>query len=154
MASMTEYYGRMKAGFGQINPQDMAQLTEDFVVAGATGVGLGLVSAALGGLDHKVFGIDIPVDGVMSVGLGIAGLQMGGPTGKALKLASIAAAGSATTRVAEKFFKAGFHMKGEFEDLGSGALGIGGHRWHGEPALGYGFGAGEHDQLVEAAKYL
>ena len=63
---------------------------------------------------------------------------------------SIAAMGSASTRIFERFFKAGFNVKGEFEDLGSSGFG-------GNPYLmgpGVGFGASEQDALVEAAKYL
>ena len=48
-------------------------------------------------------------------------------------------------------------MKGEFEDLGSGAMGISGTRYAGQlPAYGYGvgFGVGAQDRLVEASKYL
>ncbi len=153
MAGLTEYYGRMKGGLGTINPMEMTQLGEDWMVAAATGAGVGLMSAALGGLDKKVFGISVPLDGIAAGILGIAGLQMRGTTGQALKLASIAAAGSAAGRTFEKFFKAGFKVKGDFEDLG--AMGISGHSWHGDPLLDdVGFGAGSQDALVEAAKYL
>ena len=162
MASMTEYYGRMKSGMGSIDPKDMAQLTEDWMITAAAGAGVGLLSAALGGLDKKIAGMNVPLDGLVSIGLGFAGLQMKGSTGKALKIASIAAGGSAAVRTFEKFFKAGFKAKGDFEDLTSGAaLGISGHRFHGAlPAYdqafgpGVGFGVGAQDSLVEAAKYL
>jgi len=153
MPSLTEYYGRAKYGFGNMNPVDMAQMGEDWMIAAATGVGVGLMSVALGGLDKKVFGFPVPLDGVAAGVLGFAGLQMRGTTGQALKLASVAAAGSAATRTFEKFFKAGFKVKGDFEDLGS--MGISGHRWHGDHLLSdVGFGAGAQDALVEAAKYL
>jgi hypothetical protein len=158
MSSMTEYYGKMKSGFASIDPKDMAQLGEDWMIVAATGAAVGLVSGAIGGLDHKIAGFNIPVDGLISVGLGVAGLQMSGDTGKVLKIASIAAGGSAAVRTFEKFFKAGFKVKGEFEDLGSGMTSISGYRFHGQlPAqagYGLGFGAGEQDRLVEAAKYL
>jgi hypothetical protein len=157
MEPMTSYYGRLKSGFSSIDPVDATQLTEDWMVAGVTGGILGLLSGALGGLDHKIAGFTIPVDGLASLGLGYVGLQAGGDTGKVLKLASIAAAGSASTRTFEKFFKGAFHVKGEFEDLGSGAMGISGHRFHGQlPPYGpgAGFGVGAQDRLVEAAKYL
>ena len=85
MASMTEYYGRMKSGLGSIDPKDMAQLSEDWMITAATGAGVGLLSAAMGGLDHKIAGFNVPIDGLVSIGLGIAGLQMKGTTGKALK---------------------------------------------------------------------
>lgn len=156
MASLTEYYGRAKGSFGTMNPADVAQLGEDWMIAGATGVGLGLVSVALGGLDKKIFGFSVPMDGVAAGVLGLIGLQMRGSTGNALKLASVAAAGSAGVRTFEKFFKAGFKMSGEFEELSG--MGISGHfRGHGDyPAFGpaAGFGAGAQDALVEAAKYL
>jgi hypothetical protein len=170
MASLTEYYGKMKSGIGTINPQDMAQLGEDWMVAAATGAGIGLMSAALGGLDKKVAGINVPLDGLVAGGLGLAGLQIDGDGGKILKLASIAACGSVSVRMFEKFFKAGFKAKGELEDLGS--TGIQGHQLYGAPQdrlsqqalygeyseqlIGpdVGFGASAQDRLVEASKYL
>lgn len=154
MPSLTEYYSQAKGGFGSIHPEEMAQLGEDWMVAVATGAGVGLMSAALGGLDKKIFGIPVPLEGVAAGVLGFAGLKTEGTTGQILKLASIAAAGSAASRTFEKIFKAGFHVKGEFEDLSG--MSISGHRWHGDhlfedPA---GFGVGAQDALVEAAKYL
>lgn len=162
MTSMTEYYGKMKTSFGSIDPKDMAQLTEDWMIVAATGAGVGLLSGAIGGLDKKIAGFNIPIDGLISIGLGFAGLQMKGDTGKMLKIASIAAGGSASVRTFEKFFKAGFHVKGEFEDLGGGMTEISGHRFHGLPAADYsqgygygiGFGVGAQDRLVAAARYL
>ena len=156
MSSMTSYYGRMKHGFGTIDAKDMAQLGEDWLVTAATGAGIGLMSAALGGLDKKVMGFPVPMDGLVSIGLGIAGLEAKGETGKILKLASIAAGGSAAVRTIEGFFKRALNVKGEFEDLGSS--GFGGHLHpYGQVPLvgpGVGFGAGAQDRLVEAAKYL
>ena len=150
----------MKSGMGSIDPKDMAQLTEDWMITAAAGAGVGLLSAALGGLDKKIAGMNVPLDGLVSVGLGFAGLQMKGSTGKALKIASIAAGGSAAVRTFEKFFKAGFRAKGDFEDLGTFGA-VGGHRFHGAlPAYdqsfgpGVGFGVGAQDSLVEAAKYI
>lgn len=158
MASLSEYYGRAKGSFGSVNPAEVAQLGEDWMIAGATGVGLGLMSVALGGLDKKVFGFSVPMDGVAAAVLGFAGLNMRGSTGNALKLASVAAAGSAGVRTFEKFFKAGFKMSGELEELGGmGFSGVHHFRHHGDyPAFGpaAGFGAGSQDALVEAAKYL
>lgn len=156
MASMTEYYGRMKHGFGSINPQDMAQLGEDWMIATVTGAGIGLMSAALGGLDKKIAGFNVPLDGAVALGLGFVGLKAKGNTGKMLKIASIAAGGSAAVRTFEGFFKAGFKVKGEFEDLGAGYTSMGGHRFHGQlPSYpGAGFGIGAQDALVEAARYL
>ena len=156
--SLTAYYGRMKHGLGTINPDEAVQLGEDWMIAAATGAGIGLMSAALGGLDKKVFGVSLPVDGLVSVGLGLVGLQVGGESGQLLKIASIAAGGSAAVRTFESFFKSGLKVKGDFEDLGSTGMGFGGHRmgYGGVPLVGpgVGFGAEAQDQLVEASKYL
>jgi hypothetical protein len=156
--SLTAYYGRMKHGLGTINPDEAVQLGEDWMIAAATGAGIGLMSAALGGLDKKVFGVSLPVDGLVSVGLGLVGLQVGGESGQLLKIASIAAGGSAAVRTFESFFKSGLKVKGDFEDLGSTGMGFGGHRmgYGGVPLVGpgVGFGAAAQDQLVEASKYL
>ncbi|HEX6826559.1 MAG TPA: hypothetical protein VF077_09625 [Nitrospiraceae bacterium] len=162
MASLTSYYGRMKHGIGHINPAEAAQLGEDWMIAAATGAGIGLLSAAVGGLDKKVFGMNLPVDGLVSLGLGFAGLQMGGQSGQILKIASIAAGGSAAVRTFEPFFKKGLKVSGDFEELGSGRAGMG--YGFGYPEVGYGgmplvgpgvgFGAGAQDRLVEASKYL
>ncbi len=144
----------MKAGIGSINPEEAAQLAEDWLIVAATGAGVGLISGAIGGLDHKIAGFTVPVDGLVAGGLGLFGLMTGNHY---LKLASVAAGGSAAVRTFERFFKAGFKVKGEFEDLGSGMMGISGHRFHGQlPAYGpgVGFGVGAQDRLVEAAKYL
>lgn len=154
--SLTAYYGRMKHGIGTINPDEAVQLGEDWLVAAATGAGLGLMSAALGGLDKKVLGVNLPVDGLVSVGLGLVGLQMGGESGQLLKIASIAAGGSAAVRTFESFFKSGLKVKGDFEDLGSSGFGPLQMGYGGVPLVGpgVGFGAAAQDQLVEASKYL
>ena len=156
MASLTEYYGKMKHGFGTINPAEAAQLGEDWLIAAATGAGIGLLSAGLGGLDKKVFGMTLPVDGLVSVGLGFVGLQMGGESGQLLKIASIAAGGSAAARTFESFFKTGLKVKGDFEDLGSSGLNYHQMGYGGVPLVGpgVGFGAAAQDRLVEASKYL
>lgn len=161
-SSLTSYYGRMKSGVASINPEDMAQLGEDWMITAAAGAGVGLISAAIGGLDKKIAGFNVPVDGLVSLGLGFAGLQMGGDTGKLLKIASIATGGSAAVRTFEKFFKGGFKVKGDFEDLSSsyrlpppgrfgGHLPPYQHQFVG-PAMG--FGATAQDRLVEMAQYL
>lgn len=156
--SLTAYYGRMKHGLGTINPDEAVQLGEDWLIAAATGAGIGLMSAALGGLDKKVLGVSLPMDGLVSVGLGLVGLQVGGESGQLLKIASIAAGGSAAVRTFESFFKSGLKVKGDFEELGSADMGFGGHRmgYGGVPLVGpgVGFGAAAQDQLVEASKYL
>lgn len=158
MTSLTHYYGQMKHSFGTINPAEATQLGEDWLIAAATGAGIGLVSAGLGGLDKKVFGVSLPVDGLISVGLGVVGLQMGGESGQLLKIASIAAGGSAAVRTFESFFKTGLKVKGEFEDLGGSSMGFGGNRmgYGGVPLVGpgVGFGSAAQDRLVEASKYL
>jgi hypothetical protein len=148
----------MKHGLGTINPDEAVQLGEDWLIAAATGAGIGLMSAALGGLDKKVLGVNLPMDGLVSVGLGLVGLQVGGESGQLLKIASIAAGGSAAVRTFESFFKSGLKVKGDFEELGSTDMGFGGHRmgYGGVPLVGpgVGFGAAAQDQLVEASKYL
>lgn len=156
MPSMTEYYGRMKSGLGSIDPKDMAQLSEDWMIATATGAAIGLMSGALGGLDKKIAGFNVPLDGLLGLGLGFFGLQAGGDTGKVMKIASIAAGGSAAVRTFEKFFKAGFKVKGEFEDLGSSGISgyLPGRLNQSQFGPGVGFGIGAQDRLVEAARYL
>jgi hypothetical protein len=160
MGSLVEYYHHAKGGFANIDPKDMAQLGEDWMVTAATGAGVGLISAAFGGLDKKVAGFPVPLDGLISVGLGFTGLSMKGDVGRALTIASIAAGGSAAVRTFETFFKRGFKVKGEFEDLGGGLgwqLGMGGVPFHGQQPLvgaGVGFGQADQDRLVAAARYL
>ncbi len=148
----------MKGGFASIDPKDATQLFEDWAIVAAAGAGAGLISGAIGGLDKKIAGFTVPVDGLISIGMGLFGLQVKGDGGKMLKIGSIALGGSAAVRTFEKFFKAGFKVKGEFEDLGSGFTEISGHRFHGLPGyqqpVGYGFGVGAQDRLVEASKYL
>ena len=129
------------------------------MIAAAAGAGIGLVSASIGGLDKKIAGLPVPVDGAIAVGLGMAGLSMGGESGKILKIASIAAGGSAAVRTFEALLKSGLHVKGELEDLGGGygGMGWGGLPFHGQHPLvgpGVGFGQASSDRLVESAKYL
>ena len=158
MTAMTEYYHRMKSGIAGIHPQEAKDLSEDWMVTAAAGAGVGLLSASLGGLDKKIMGFNVPVDGLIAIGLGFAGLT----TRKykhTLKIASIGLAGSAAVRTFEKFFKTNaIHLgiKGEFEDLGRSGLG-----YRGYPGLpgyqagpGVAYGASAQDRLVEAARYL
>lgn len=161
MSSLTHYYGRAKEGIAGINPRDMAQLGEDWLITAVAGAGVGVMSAALGGLDKQVAGFPVPLDGLVSVGLGVVGLQMGGDTGKALKIASIAVGGSAAVRTFEKFFEKGFGSKlfkahGEFEDVGSfdSTPGYGALPGYGATGPVFAFGQGARDRLVEAARYL
>jgi hypothetical protein len=155
----------MKSSFSHINPHDASQLGEDLMITAAAGAGVGLLSAAMGGMDHKVAGFTVPLDGLLSVALGVGALTaFKGRHARTLKIASIAVGGSAAVRTFEKFFKANLpaslRIRGEFEDLGHGYAHMGGHqqhRFHGLPQYnqaGYGYGAAAQDRLVEAAKYL
>ncbi len=151
MTSLAQYYGRAKFGFAGINPRAMTQLGEDWMVTAAAGAGIGLMSGALGGLDKNIAGFNVPLDGLVSLGLGVAGLEMGGEMGHALKIASIAAGGSAAVRTFEKFFAKGFKgVKGEFEDFTSSS----GYGSLPEYSGGFAFGQSHQDRLIEAAKYL
>lgn len=148
MASLSHYYSRAKGGIAAINPAQMAELGEEWLIAGATGAVLGMVSASIGGLDKTVAGMPVPVDGAMSVALGLASLSMRSPE---LRTASIAAGGSAATRTFEKFFKKALGAHGEFD--GDAALPQ-------FPGAGYGYGWGAEngngfaDPLARAAAGL
>lgn len=154
--SLTGYYGRAKSGIGNIDPKEMAQLGEDYMIVAATGAAVAFAGTLVGGLDKEVLGFPVPVDGAISVGLGIAGLSMRGDTGKMLKIASIAAGGSAAVRTFEGFFKKGFgitKVKGDLEEIGYGQLpGYGGT--YGPSSPTFAFGQGAQDRLVAAARYL
>jgi hypothetical protein len=150
MPSLAQYYGHAKTSVGEINPKDMAQLGEDYLVVAATGAGVGMMSAMLGGLDKQVLGFPVPLDGVASLVLGYAGLAMKGDTGKALKIASIAAGGSAAIRTFEGFFKKGFGVKGELEDFSN--TGMPGYQGAFGPT--FAFGQSAQDRLVQSARYL
>jgi hypothetical protein len=152
MASLTEYHQNMKNAIAGIDPADVAELGEDYMVVAAAGLGVGLISGAIGGLDHKIAGFNVPVDGLLSLALGGLGLHL---RNDMIKTASIAIGGSASVRTFERFFKKAFGVKGEFEDLGMGQFGgqqapfqLPGMR----PKMG--FGASDQDALVEAAKFL
>jgi len=147
---LTHYYHRAKQGLMGINPHEATQLGEDWMIAGATGAVLGLMSAATGGMDLKIAGLTVPKDGLAAFALALGGLTMGS---KELKVASIAAGGAASSRVFEGFFKKSFGAHGDFDgnDIPFGAdpmqLGSGG--------VGHGFGWGaERDRLIEAAANL
>lgn len=152
--SLAHHYSRAKAGLMGINPVQATEHAEKLLIAGGTGLVLGLVSASMGGLDHKVLGMNVPVDGIASMGLALAGLSMHSPE---LLTASIAAGGSAATRSFEAIFKKGLGAHGDFDsnDLPFG-FGAPPAFSPGAPAggqfnPGYGFG---QDRLVEAAKAL
>lgn len=146
MSSLGHYYGRAKQGLMGIDPKEATELAEDWMIAGAAGAGLGLISASIGGLDKSIAGMSVPVDGLVAAGLAVAGLTT---NSKQLKTASIAAGGSAATRTFEKFFKRALNVHGEIEegtyDLGFGHRGVFGGVFGQDSA---------HDQLVAAAKYL
>jgi len=147
MASLTHYYGRARAGLLGISPHAAMELAEDWAVAALTGAALGAISAQAGGLDKKMGNFQVPLDGLAALAAGTAGLSM---HNKQLQVASIAAVGSASTRIFEKMMhKTAAH--GEIEDWAGGS-----------PELGFGYahrnrvgwGQESHDRLVEAAKYL
>ena len=161
MAALTHYYGQMKHSIAGINSHEATALGEDLMVATAAGAGIGLISATTGGLDKKIHGFDIPIDGLISVALGVGGLMTHHyKYAHVMKIASIAAGGSAAVRTFEKFFRSHLHslgIKGEFEDLGS--RGIGYRGYPGQlpgyaPGPGIAYGASPQDRLVDAARYL
>lgn len=144
MASLSHYYGSAKAGLGKINPVEATELGEDMLIAGGTGAALGLIAAAKGGsLDMTIAGMQVPIDGLMSFGLGLVGLSI---KSKELKVAAIAAGGSAATRAFTGFFKKGLAAHGELDGAVNEAFGN-------DMQYGWGADAG-HDRLVEAARHL
>lgn len=145
MAGLSHYYGRAKSGLMNINPHEATQLGEDWLIAGATGMMLGLVSASIGGLEKDIAGFKVPVDGLFAFGLGAAGLAMRSPE---LRTASVAAGGSAATRTFEAFFKKALNAHGDFD---SSDIPFG-HDPHQLSAGGYAYGA--DDRLIEAARSL
>lgn len=144
--SISHYYSRAKHGLGSINSVEAVNLGEEFLITGATGAALGLIAASKGSLDVTLSGMKIPVDGLLSFGLGLAGLSM---RSKELKVAAIAAGGSAATRTFTKVFAKGVAAHG---DEINGDFGFGHNEQFGSQ-YGWGSDAG-HDRLVEAAKYL
>ena len=149
MAGLSHYYSRAKAGLMGINPHEATQLGEDWMIAGGTGLVLGLISASIGGLDKKIAGFTIPVDGLAAFGLALGGLMMRSPE---LKVASIAAGGSAATRTFEAFFKKSLGAHGDLDALQGGGLDAlqDPYQLH----AGWGYGYGQDDRLVEAARSL
>jgi hypothetical protein len=127
-----------------ISGKELTEIGEDMVIAGATGAVLGLISASLGGLDKTVAGMPVPVDGALSVGLAFAGAGM---RSQELRLASVAAGGSAATRTFEKFFKKAMGAHGEFDGQAEIPQ---------FPGAGYGYGWGfeSGDRLAAAAQAL
>lgn len=147
MSSLSHYYSRAKGGLMKINPNEAVQLGEDWMIAAGTGAVLGLMSAATGSMDVKIFGMEVPMDGLAAFGLALAGLSL---RSNELKVASIAAGGSASSRWFESFFKkTAAHGDFDGSDVPFG--------WGAEPAQlgmgGFGFGASQ-DRLVEASRLL
>lgn len=142
--SLTHYYSSAKGSIAGISPVEATELGEDWLIAGAAGAAIGLMSAAKNGvLDAKVAGMTVPLDGLFAAGLGLAGLAMHSPE---LRTASVAAGGAASARVFSSFFKKGLAAHGDVEENPQLAAGYGAE---------YGWGAdADHDRLVEAAKYL
>ena len=160
MTALSHYYGKMKHSITDIDPIEGRILGEDLMVATAAGAGIALISATTGGLDKKIHGFDVPIDGLISVALGVGGLMTHHHRyAHVMKVASIAAGGSAAVRTFEKFFRSNLQnlgVKGEFEDLGSRGIG-----YRGYPGLqgyapgpGIAYGASPQDRLVDAARYL
>jgi len=141
--SLSHYYGSAKKGIAGINPVEATELGEDMLIATGAGALLGLIAAAKKGLDVKIAGMTIPVDGLLSFGFGLGGLSL---RSKELKVAAIATGGAASTRVFTKFFTKGLAINGELEDAVHGEFGA-------SDEYGWGADAG-HDKLVEAAKFL
>jgi len=164
---LTDFYKSAKGKMGGIDAKEATQLAEDWMIAGGTGAIIGLIASSAGGLDHTVAGLKVPVDGVLSVGLGLASLTMNSPE---LRVASIAAAGSASARTFQGIFSKSLGAHGDFEGDIPGQF----HGHHGHHALppadaGYGFGespvgqgqfgsgfgfGSDRDRLIEAAKAL
>lgn len=157
MASLSHYYGQAKAGIGNINPKDMEQLGEDWLITAAAGAGMAAAGAAFGGLDKTIAGIPVPLDGV---GAGLCGLIGLTTRSRGMQIASIALGGSAAVRTFGKIFSKGLGAHGEIDDWASGGysgmFGFGGAPNALPQFTNYGFGWGQdaHDPLVEAAKHL
>lgn len=149
MSSLSHYYAKAKGGLMDINPNEAVQLGEDLAIAGITGAALGLMAASTGGMDKTILGVKVPMDGVASIGLALAGLSIRSPE---LKVASIAAGGSAAARTFEGLFKK-MTAHGDFdaEDLPFGYGADDPEQL--EAGYGYGYGYGQ-DRLVEAAANL
>jgi hypothetical protein len=160
---LTDFYKSAKGKMGGIDAKEATQLVEDWAIAGGTGAIIGLIASSAGGLDHTVAGMKVPVDGILSVGLGIASLTM---QSQELRVASIAAAGSASARTFQGIFSKGLGAHGDSE---SPQLGFGHNHAPQQLEAGYGFGdalspqsqfgssfgfGSDRDRLVEAAKSL
>lgn len=147
MSSLSHYYSKAKGGLMNINPHEAVQMGEDLAIAGVTGAALGLMAAATGGMDKTILGVKVPMDGVASLALATVGLSIRSPE---LKVAAIAAGGSAAARTFEGLFRK-MTAHGDF-DADDIPFGYGAD----EPdqlEAGYGYGWGQ-DRLVEAAANL
>jgi hypothetical protein len=143
MASLAHYYSRARGGLLGISPAAATDLAEDWAVAGLMGAALGAIASQAGGLDKKFGGMVVPLDGLAAAACALTGLSM---HNKQLQTASIAAIGSASTRIFTRALSKGkVSVTGEIESafaelpIGSDSMG---------------WGAESHDRLVEAAKYL
>ena len=155
MASLSHYYGSARSAFGSINPDDAWKLGEEWGIGAIAAAGAVGIAAAVGGMDKKVFGMPVPVDGAMAVGLGLFALSS---KSKELRVASIALGGSAAVRTFSKLFGAKLGLHGEIDDWtssGYSGMGFGFGNAATQFSPGYGWGQDlSHDRLVEAAKYL
>jgi hypothetical protein len=161
MASFSHYYGEAKGrlGIAKINPKDMEQLGEDWLITAAAGAGMAAVGAMFGGLDKKILGFQVPLDGLGAGACGLVGLTT---RSRGMQIASIALGGSAAVRTFGKIFSKGLGAHGEIDDWASGGysgmFGFGGAGAAGAlpqfANYGYGWGQDAHDPLVEAAKRL
>jgi hypothetical protein len=149
-ASLTGYYHQAGLSIGRIRSEDVEELGKDYMAVAATGAAIAFLGTAVGGLDKEIFGVTVPVDGLFSVALGAASLKVRGEPGNLLKVASIAAGGSAAVRTFEGFFKRGFGVKGDFTDLQHDRL----PGYEGTYGPTFGFGGPAQDRLVVAARYL
>jgi len=162
MASLASYYRR---AMGSLGGHSIGTMSMDWATAAGTGAALALVSNSLGSLDHKLGGINVPIDAVAGVALGVASV---GARSHMLKAASLVAVGHWVVRSLEGVFhKSGLHIPGlhahggDFPDLAhaypghpAGIAGFGGYG--GVPPYSYfgGVTPPAHDRLVEAARYL
>lgn len=142
MPSLAHYYSRARGSLMGISPAAAVELGEDWAVAGLMGAALGAISAQSGGLDKTVGGTTVPLDGIAAAACALAGLSM---HNHQLKVASIAAIGSASTRIFSRALAKTLGTHGEIESAMAELPGLG---------FGYGWGSDGHDRLVEAAKNL
>lgn len=143
MASLAHYYSRARGSLMGISPQSAVELGEDWAVAGLMGAALGAIASQTGSLDKTMGGMVVPLDGLAAAACALTGLSM---HNRQLKVASIAAIGSVSTRIFTRALSKRLGTHGEIEEAMAELPGLG---------FGYGWGSdGGHDRLVEAAKLL